>query len=420
MTMSVDNMTATEKRAAISLSLIMGLRMIGLFMVLPVFALYAQQLQYATPTLVGLGLGIYGLSQALLQIPFGALSDRFGRKPLILIGLIIFILGSLLAGIADSIYLLIIGRALQGAGAVGSTILAMLADFTREQHRTKAMAIAGITIGLSFMLAMVIGPMLASQLDVSSMFYVAALMGCVTIGVLYGVVPCADKANSELQHPHPPFGHPLPSLRSGRGKFVDLFISPELLKLNLGIFILHAIFTASFIVIPIGLSSIAGLPAAMQWHLYLPALLIAAVISLFCVGRAERKQQIKPYFIAGVVLLMLAELILWQSTINLTFSAAGLCCFLTSFSLLEAFLPSLVSRTAPAAHKGSAMGIYSSAQFLGIFAGGALGGWLFGQFSFSGVYLFCIFLTLLWLTIAFKMQPPRYLASHLKEQLQSE
>lgn len=392
-------MTATERRAVASLSSIMSLRMIGLFMVLPVFTLYAQQLKETTPALIGLAIGIYGLFQALFQIPFGALSDHFGRKPIIFIGLTIFIIGSLIAGASHSIYWMILGRALQGIGAVGSTILAMMADFTREEQRTKSMAIAGITIGFSFSIAMLIGPLLTKWLAVNQLFYFAAGFGLLAIILLYTAVP----------HPETLRWHrdTEPELKA----FFKLLIAPELAKLNSGIFILHALFTASFVVIPISLIRYADLAANQQWLIYLPTLLGAFVISLFFIGLSERKQQIKPFFLAGIVTLALAEICLWLIPDHTYFAVVGLCLFFGGFSLLEAFLPSLISRTAPATRKGTALGIYSCAQFLGIFVGGILGGWLYGQFSFSGVYFFCTALALFWLVIAFFMQPPRFLVT---------
>jgi MFS family permease len=404
-----NKMTRTELCAVLSLSSIMSLRMIGLFMVLPVFTLYASQLAGATPTLIGLAMGIYGLAQALLQIPFGAISDRVGRKPIIAVGLLIFSLGSLLCAIAHSIELMMLGRALQGAGAVGGTILAMMADLTREDQRTKSMAIAGITIGASFMIAMLIGPILAGWFGVSGLFYLAATMGILTIALLYLVVP-----NPTDTHWH---ADTEPELYS----FLQLLVMPQLAKLNSGIFILHAIFTASFVVIPISLQRYAGLAADHQWQLYAPALLIAFVISLACIGMAERKKQVSGYFIGGILVIACAQVILWASATNLILMASGLCLFLAGFSLLEAFLPSLISRAAPRTCKGSAMGIYSCSQFLGIFAGGALGGWLYGQFGFSGVHLFCLFLSLCWLIIASshtRTENPDFITR--KEQLQSK
>ncbi|EKD70187.1 MAG: hypothetical protein ACD_46C00608G0005 [uncultured bacterium] len=399
--MHTTKMSASERRAVVSLSSIMGLRMIGLFMVLPIFSLYAAQLKGGTPILVGIAIGIYGLSQALFQIPFGALSDRWGRKPIILIGLIIFSSGSLLCAFSTSIYLMILGRALQGIGAVGSTILAMMADFTRENQRTKSMAIAGMTIGFSFSVAMFLGPMLTKWFAINQLFFLATLFGVIGIFILFFAVPTPENSHWHRDTE--------PELKS----FLQLLIAPELAKLNIGIFILHAIFTASFIVIPITLTQFAGLSANQQWHFYLPSLLIAFVISLMLIGFAERKQRVKPYFLIGILMLLIAEICLFLSLIHHALIIFGLGFFFTGFSLLEAFLPSLVSRTAPATRKGSALGIYSCAQFSGIFAGGVLGGWIYGKFSFSGVYLFCLALAFIWLILAYFMQPPRYLVMQM-------
>jgi len=390
---ATTKMTRTERMAVISLSSIMSLRMVGLFMVIPVFTLYASTLSGATPTLIGIAVGIYGLSQALFQIPFGALSDRVGRKPIILSGLLIFIAGSLIAGFSHSIYLMIIGRTLQGVGAVGSSILAMIADFTRENQRTKSMAIAGISIGASFSLAMVIGPLCTKWMPVNTLFYLASLFGGIAALLLYVAVP---KPPAQTWHR---------DTEPDRRSFFTLLKSPELAKLNIGILFLHAIFTATFVALPISLHQSLHLSAHQQWQLYLPALAGAFLVIAFCIGRAERKQQLKFFFLTSILLLAIADLILWLLPDHRRFMMIGIGLFFTGFSLLEAFLPSLISRTAPAAHKGSALGLFSCAQFLGIFAGGVLGGWLFGLFHFQGVYLFCLLLSLSWFVLAYFMQP---------------
>ncbi len=395
--MHPEKITRRECETIISLSSIMGLRMLGLFMVLPVFAWSAQQLHGATPFLVGLAMGIYGLFQALLQIPFGALSDRIGRKPIIVFGFILFIIGSLVAASASTITLMIVGRALQGMGAVGSTLLALMADLTSEKQRTKAMAIAGISIGFSFSLAMFAGPVLMQWLSINQLFLLAGLFGGIAIFILLMAVPTPSHTGWQRDAE--------PEWRA----FLKLLIAPELAKLNGGIFILHAIFTASFVVIPMSLFRFTHLPSHQQWIIYLPALLVAFAITLFCIGQAERKNQIKPYFLAGIITLAIAELVLWLGAEQLRLTAIAIGLFFTGFSLLEAFLPSLVSRMAPAGRKGSALGIYSCAQFFGIFVGGVFGGLLYGTFSFMGVYLFCIALALIWLVLAILMQPPRYL-----------
>lgn len=394
-------MTLSERRAVASLASIMALRMIGLFMVLPVFSLYTHQLSGVTPLLLGLAMGVYGLSQALLQIPFGALSDRIGRKPVILAGLVLFAAGSLMAASAHSITMMIAGRALQGAGAIGSTILAMIADLTREDQRTKSMAITGMTIGFSFSLAMLLGPLLTKWMAVSGLFVTAACFAVVGMIVLFTATPTPRhlRWHSDAE----------PELKS----LAKLFVNPDLAKLNSGIFLLHAIFTASFIAIPISLYRFAGLATDQQWSIYLPTLLSGFFVSLICIGMAERKRQVKTYFLAGILILATAQLLLWQTPQHQQFATLGLALFFAGFSLLEAFLPSLVSRTAPAARKGTAMGIYSCAQFSGIFVGGLLGGWLYGQYSLQGVYLFCLALTFIWFALTVRMRPPRYLTTQM-------
>lgn len=392
----MSKMTTNEWRAVTSLSSIMSLRMVGLFMVLPIFSLYATQLKGATPTLIGISIGIYGLCQALFQLPFGALSDRLGRKPIILIGLLLFIAGSFIAGSTNQIYVMIIGRALQGTGAIGSTLLAMMADLTREEQRTKSMAIAGISIGFSFSFAMILGPLLMKWMSMSDLFFLAVFFGLIAILFLCTWVP------------NPPTLRWHRDTEAEFSAFFKLMRDTELLRLNLGIFILHAIFTASFVVIPISIYHSLGFETHNQWLLYLPTLLIAFLVSLLCISLAERKFQLKIYFLGSIFVLTLSEFILWLTPHNVIGTSLGLGLFFTSFSLLEAFLPSLISRMAPATRKGTALGIYSCAQFLGIFVGGMLGGWLYGQFNFTGVYLFSISLAFLWLIIAFLMQTPRY------------
>lgn len=389
-------MTIIERKAVLSLSTILSLRMLGLFMVLPVFSLYATGLSGATPTLVGLAVGVYGLTQAIFQLPFGALSDHVGRKKIIALGLMIFALGSIIAAESHSISGMILGRALQGAGAVGSTIMAMIADLTSEKHRTKAMAISGMTIGFSFSLAIMLGPIFIKWIDVSGIFWLAAALSVIAIIILITLVPQpktvawhAD-AEPELHHSS------------------EIFKNTSLMRLNAGVFLLHAIFTASFVILPISLQKLAGLNGDQQWLLYLPILLIAFALTLPCIIIAETKRLIKEFFISAVFVLGISELLFWIFARHLLLSAVSLLLFFTAFSLLEAFLPSLVSRTAPPARKGTALGIYSCSQFMGIFAGGALGGWLYGTFSLTHVYLFCMILAIIWLAIAFNMKKLQY------------
>lgn len=389
-------MNSIERRAALTLASIMSLRMLGLFMVLPLFSLYAHELSGATPALIGLSMGIYGLTQAIFQIPFGAGSDKMGRKKIITLGLIIFAVGSVLCAYTHSIWGMMLGRALQGTGAVGSTIIALLADLTRENQRTKAMAIIGMTIGMSFSLAMLLGPILNPWLQVNGMFWLAAGFSVFAIFILHKWVPEPEKTTWHAD------------AEPDRHSFLTVLKIPELARLNISIFILHTIFTASFVVIPISLQSHAGLNENHQWFLYLPILLLAFICSVPCIIIAEKKQRLKQFFLFAIFMLASSECIFWLSADSMAFSALSLFLFFTGFSVLEAFLPSLVSKTAPAARKGTALGIYSCSQFLGIFAGGSLGGWLYGTLGLTNVFLFCTILTIPWAAVAFSMKNPQH------------
>jgi predicted MFS family arabinose efflux permease len=387
--MQSNKMTPQERQAAASLATIMSLRMLGLFMILPVFSLYAHQLIGATPILIGFAMGIYGLTQGIFQIPFGMWSDKLGRRKIITLGLLVFILGSAIAAMSHTITGMIIGRALQGIGAVGSTIIAMIADLTREDQRTKAMAIAGMTIGMSFTFAMILGPLFYNWINI---FWLAAIFGMIAIILLFTWVPTPEKSTWH--------GDAEPEMK----QFSVLLKEPNLMRLNIGIFLLHAILTASFVILPISLQNLAGLHGSQQWMLYLPILIAAFVLSIPCIVLAEKKHLLKQFFLGAIFTMGCAELFLWVFAHSLLLSAVGLLLFFTAFSTLEAFLPSLVSKTAPRAQKGTALGIYSCSQFLGIFIGGSLSGWLYGAFGLTDVYLFCVALTILWLCIAFKMK----------------
>ncbi len=388
-------MNSTERRATIALASILSLRMLGLFMVLPLFSLYSHHLIGATPFLIGMAMGVYGLTQAIFQIPFGACSDRLGRKKMITLGLLIFMIGSIVCATSHTIQGMIIGRALQGMGAIGSTVMALLADLTHEKERTKAMAMVGMTIGMSFSLAMVMGPLLNPWFHVNDLFWCAAIFGLIAIFILYTTVPHPQK--TEWHADTEPEVH----------SFSALLKHAELLRLNSGILMLHAIFTASFIVIPISLAH-AGLSANQQWMLYLPILLLAFICSVPMIVIAEKKQCLKLFFLSAIVLMGIAEVLLWIFAQHLSVSALSLFFFFTGFSMMEAFLPSLVSKTAPRARKGTALGIYSCCQFFGIFVGGSLGGWFYSAFGLKNVYLFCTLLALIWAALAFQMKNPQH------------
>lgn len=390
--MSNDSMTGAERRASLSLAGIFSLRMLGLFMIYPVFAPWAQRLPDATAVTIGLALGIYGLAQALLQIPFGFISDRIGRKRVIAAGLVLFVIGSAIAALSPSIYGIVLGRLLQGAGAVGSAVLALAADLTREEHRTKAMAIIGMTIGAAFGLAVVVGPVLNGWIGVRGIFWLTAVLAALGILVLYALVP--REASREVHAD----AEPVPAL------FKRVLVDRELQRLDIGIFIQHAVLTASFLSVPFVLRQ-AGIALHDQWYVYLPVLVVSVIFLVPLIMLAERGRM-KAVFLGSVLLLVAAQLLLLFSRASLPLVLVALLVFFTGFNVLESVLPSLISRRAPSDAKGTAMGLYSSSQFLGIFAGGALGGWIEGVWGLDGVFGFCAALAALWCGAALFMQPP--------------
>jgi len=395
-----ENLGKTERRAGISLALIYAFRMLGLFMIMPVFALYNDQMPGATPFLMGLALGIYGLTQALLQIPFGMLSDRIGRKPVIFAGLVIFALGSLVAAQADSIYGIIFGRALQGSGAIAAALMALAADLSREEHRTKMMALIGASIGVAFAAAMVLGPLINEWIGISGIFASTAVLALIGIAILYLVVP--DPVHTHF--------HSDAEVQSGA--LVDVLKNGQLLRLDTGIFILHFALMCVFLVMPLELRDTAGLAAADHSKLYLPVFALSLVIMLPFVIIAERNRRMKQVFLGAIATAALAVTGFIYSSDLITLGLS-LVLFFAGFNLLEASLPSLISKTARAAQKGTAMGVYSSSQFMGTFSGGLVGGAVHGHWGVDGLYFMVLLVLLLWLLVASNMRQPRYLSTYL-------
>jgi predicted MFS family arabinose efflux permease len=388
-------MTRMEKRATVSLAGIYALRMLGLFMLLPVLSLFTEQMPGSTPKLVGLTMGIYGLTQAVLQIPFGLLSDRFSRKTVIVIGLILFVVGSIVAALATDIYEVLMGRALQGCGAISAAVMALLADLTQEVHRTKAMATIGASIGVSFGIAITLGPIIAENFGLSGIFWIIAILAALAIPVILFVVPNPAKISSHRDAEYIP------------SESRSVLKNPELLRLNYGIFCLHLILMASFLVTPLRMRD-AGLAAGSHWLVYLPVLVTSMAAMIPFIIIAEKKRQMKKVFIGAIVLILIANLGLLILHDQLIGIIACLWIFFCGFNLLEATLPSLISKTAPGDLKGTAMGIYSSCQFMGAFLGGSSGGWVNGEFGVGGVFLFSAMIAASWIAVAWFMSPPRY------------
>ena len=376
-------MTPDERRASLSLAGIFALRMLGLFLVLPVFALEAARLPGGNdPALVGLAMGIYGLTQAVMQVPLGLASDRVGRKKIIVIGLIVFALGSVVAALAGSVQMLIVGRAIQGAGAVSAAVTALLADLTRDEVRTKGMALVGISIAAMFALSLVAAPPLAGAIGLGGLFWITAALAVAGIAVVLWWTPAEP-----VQHADAP-----------RGRLADVWLHPNLWRLDLGVFVLHTVQMAMWVVVPALLVQ-AGLQKSQHWHVYLPAVL-ASFLMLGGLFAAERRGQLRAVLRIGIALLFLVQLALWllaPRAPGLWTLGAVMFFFFIAFNLLEATQPSLISRLAPAHARGAALGVYNTLQSLGLFAGGALGGWLVKAGGPQAVLVATSALALLWL-----------------------
>jgi MFS family permease len=388
-------MSKVELHATISLALVFALRMFGMFSILPVLALYAKGMPGGdSPFLIGVALGIDGLAQAILQIPFGLLSDRYGRKRMIYIGLALFALGSFIAASATGIHVIILGRLVQGTGAVAAAIIALTADLTREEHRSKGMAVIGMSIGGTFAVSLALGPVLNHLIGVPGIFALTGVLGIAAMGVIRFVVP-----DPQISRVHA-------DAETIPGQIVAVLWNSELQRLNFGIFALHSAMRGLFVIIPMVLVQVGGLPGDEHWKVYLPILAISFFAVIPAIIVAEKYGKMKPVFCGAVALLCLSTMLMAVFIGNFSGIVAALFLFFLAFNLLEATLPSLVSKIAPAGSKGTAIGVYNSFQFCGLFLGGALGGFLAQHVGNSAVFVFSSGLALAWLMLALSMKPP--------------
>ncbi|HLW04691.1 MAG TPA: MFS transporter [Azoarcus sp.] len=383
-------MTAAERRAGASLAAIFALRMLGLFLILPVFAVHATTMPGGDDLLlVGIAIGAYGLTQACLQLVFGAASDRFGRKPVIVFGLVLFIVGSAVAALATDIHTVIAGRVLQGAGAISAAVTALAADLTRDQHRTKIMAMIGASIGLMFALSMIAAPLLYAVIGMSGLFWLTALLAVGAIGLVLKVVPDAPQVP-----------------RATNGRLIDVLRDGTLMRLNFGVFALHLIQTTMWVLVPVALVAAGGLPLAEHWKVYLPAVLLSFAVMVPAIIVAERRGHLKIIFSASIALLVIVQLGLWLGGDNVWTLTLWLTLFFVAFNVLEATQPSWISRVAAPHSRGTALGVYNTLQSIGLFLGGLLGGWLAQRFGPAAVHVFCALMALVWLGLAAGMRQP--------------
>jgi predicted MFS family arabinose efflux permease len=388
-------MNPLERRATFSIASIFSTRMLGLFMIFPVFALFAEQeFSNVTGIQIGLAIGAYGLTQALLQIPYGMLSDRFGRKPLIQLGLIVFLIGSIVCALAESIEMMILGRAIQGAGAVAAVLTASVSDLVREPYRLRAMSIVGITIGLSFTLSLVLGPLLAEFIGVRGIFWVIAALALLAMLLVWVALPPITEQRFQRE------AEAVPS------QLLQVVKNTQLLRLDVGVFILHAILTAMFVAIPFILRDEGGMDSMSHWEIYLPVMLLSFVLMVPLIIQAESRGRMKMIFVGAIAMIALTQLgfAVYQQSLFLLFILLLL--FFTAFNVLEASLPSLVVKLSPADKKGTASGVYSSSQFMGAAIGGAVGGFFFQFYGYNGLFLFTMSLAIIWVALAATMQKP--------------
>jgi MFS family permease len=372
-------MNSTERLFALKVSLIMSVRMLGLFMLFPVMSVYAGDYDSSTPFLIGMAIGVYGLTQALLQIPFGYLSDRFGRKPILIIGLLIFLLGSVVAANASNIIFVVIGRALQGGGAISAVLMAFLADSISEDNRAKANAFVGFQIGVAFMLSLIIGPIITSRIGLSGLFWIIGLLSIIAMLIVLS-----------LQH-----SKPVNYYRLSFGAFKET-LTRELVALDFSVFSLHLILASGFIVMPLLIMENQIVAMIDNWQLYLPSVLLSFIGMIPLIVISEKFKKTKYILLLSIFLLIVSQIIFFTSDLNFSVFLLNLTIFFVAFNTIEAILPSLLSRTASTAKRGLAMGIFSTSQFLGTFIGGAIGGLIYDIYDLNSVFLFTIFVAIIW------------------------
>jgi MFS family permease len=384
-------MTKLERSFALKISLIMATRMLGLFMIFPIFSVYANNYTSVTPLLIGAAIGAYGLTQAFFQIPFGYLSDKYGRKPLLILGLIIFFIGSIVAATADDIFQVVIGRALQGAGAISAVLMAFLADYISENERPKANALVGVQIGAAFMLALLLGPIIVFQIGISGLFWTIAALSIVALLVV-----------TTLPHAKPKKQYTFSIENFKR------ILTPALLRLDFSVFALHLILTSAFIAIPIFLVENNILSIQDNWQIYLPVIILSFLGMVPMIIVATKYQKTKTIFLLAIFLLALSQILFYQTALNYATFFIILTLFFTAFNALEALLPSLIAKTASSDKRGLAMGFYASSQFLGAFVGGIVGGWIYHTLGLNSVFLFTTFIALIWWLIALSMNTEKH------------